>query len=60
MPHVNSESPDESVHPCSLIWTCFVHRHTTVAIDSVSGQQCPRTACANVQADQGLCYPQKR
>ena len=28
--------------------------YTTVSTDSVSGQQRPRSACAYVQADQGL------
>ena len=29
--------------------------YTTVAIDSLSEQQRPRSACMNAQADQGLC-----
>ena len=32
--------------------------YSTVSIHSVSGQWKPRSACANVQADMGLCCPQ--
>ena len=31
--------------------------YTTVSTDFISGQQTPRSACAYVQADQGLPYP---
>ena len=46
-------STDERAHPCNLIWI-----YITIAIDSVSGQRKPRSACANAQADQGLRCPQ--
>ena len=32
--------------------------YTTISINSVSGQQRPRSACTFVQADLGLCCPQ--
>ena len=45
IPHVNSEGPDKRAHPCNLIWTFSVCRHTTVSmIDSVSGQRKSRLA----------------
>ena len=56
MLYANSEGPNEHAHLCSLALTfSFADIY---AIDSVSRQQWPRSACSSVQADQGLCCPQ--
>ena len=59
MSYANSEDPDQHVHPCSLIWAFFLSStYTTVSIYSVRGQEGPKSACANAQADFGLSCPQ--
>ena len=57
--HMQTGMVQISVHICnSDLDILCLSSYTTVAVDSVSGQQRPRSACANVQADQGLCCPQ--
>ena len=56
--YANNEGPDKRAHLCSLIWTDCSSTYTILSIDSVCGQQRPRSACTNVQADQGQCCPQ--
>ena len=45
MHFADNVGPDHCAHLCSLIWTFFVPRHTTVSTDSVRGKRRPRSAC---------------
>ena len=50
--------PDHCASVLSNLGIFCLSEHTTVSIDSVSGQRRPRSACAYVQADKDLHCPQ--
>ena len=54
---MQSDGPDECMHPCGLIMTFSVCRHIKqyAYTYSVSGHRRPRSACTHAQFDQGLC-----
>ena len=56
MQYGNTEGADERAHPIqSDLDILYLSTYTTVSIYSVNSQRRPRSACANEQADQGLC-----
>ena len=52
-----TEDPDHNAPLQSDLSILCSSTYTTVAIDSVSGQQVPISACVNKQADLGLLCP---